>query len=83
MPTAPPASRRRTTTTRSAHYGIWDLTAAYKGIKGLTLRAGILNVLDEDPPYTNQAGRFQARAYDDRFHNPLGRTWTLGASYEF
>ena len=65
------------------HYGIWDLTAAYKGIKGLTLRAGILNVLDEDPPYTNQAGRFQARAYDDRFHNPLGRTWTLGASYEF
>ena len=65
------------------HYGIWDLTAAYKGFKGLTLRAGILNVLDEDPPYTNQASRFQARGYDDRFHNPLGRTWVLGASYEF
>jgi iron complex outermembrane receptor protein len=65
------------------HYGVWDLTAAYKGFKNLTLRAGILNVLDDDPPFSNQTGRFQARAYDDRFVNPLGRTWVLGASYEF
>ena len=39
----------------------WQPTRA---IKGLTLRAGILNVLDEDPPYTNQVGRFEARAYE-------------------
>jgi iron complex outermembrane receptor protein len=65
------------------HYGIFDLSFVYRGFKGLTLRAGILNVLDEDPPFTNQTARFQARAYDDRFHNPLGRTWTLGASYQF
>ena len=65
------------------NYNVFDLSFGYTGIKGLTLRAGVLNVLDEDPPYTNQTARFQARAYDDRFHNPLGRTWTLGARYEF
>jgi iron complex outermembrane receptor protein len=52
-------------------------------VKGLVLRAAVLNLLDEDPPFTNQTARFQARAYDDRYHNPLGRTWVLGASYEF
>ena len=64
-------------------YGIYDLSLAYSGFKGLVLRAGVLNLLDEDPPFTNQTARFQARAYDDRIHNPLGRTWVLGASYEF
>ena len=64
-------------------HGVFDLSFGYTGFKGLTLRAGVLNLLDEDPPYSNQALRFQARAYDDRFYNPLGRTWTLGARYEF
>ncbi len=65
------------------HYGLLDLAFTYKGFKGLTLRAGVLNALDEDPPFTNQTARFQARGYDDRFHNPIGRTWTLGGSYQF
>jgi len=64
-------------------YGIVDLSFVYRGFRGLTLRAGVLNALDKDPPFTNQTARFQARAYDDRFHNPIGRTWTLGASYQF
>ena len=64
-------------------YGIFDLAFVYKGFKNLTLRGGILNLFDEDPPFTNQTARFQARAYDDRFHNPIGRTWTFGASYQF
>lgn len=64
-------------------YGIFNLAVGYKGFKGLTINAGILNVLDSDPPFTNQVSRFQSRGYDDRFHNPLGRTWTLGARYEF
>jgi len=64
-------------------YGIFNLSVGYKGIKGLNLAAGVLNLLDTDPPWTNQTNRFQARGYDDRFHNPLGRTWTLAARYEF
>jgi iron complex outermembrane receptor protein len=65
------------------NYNVFDLGFGYTGIKGLQLRLGVLNLFDEDPPFTNQTARFQARAYDDRFHNPLGRTWTLGARYEF
>jgi iron complex outermembrane receptor protein len=64
-------------------YGSIDLALRYRGFKGLTLSAGILNVLDSDPSFTNQVSRFQSRGYDDRFSNPLGRTWTLGAKYEF
>ncbi len=54
-----------------------------RAAKNFTLRGAILNVLDTDPPYTNQTARFQARAYDDCWHNPLGRTFTFGAEYKF
>lgn len=64
-------------------YSIFDVSVSYTGIKGMTLQAGILNVFDQDPPFTNQVGRFQARGYDDRFHNPLGRTYQVSARYEF
>jgi len=62
---------------------VWNLSTTYSGFKGLTIAAGILNVLNTDPPYSNQAGRFQARGYDDRFASPLGRVYTLGARYQF
>ncbi len=62
---------------------IWNLSGTWTGYKGLTLQAGVLNLLDTDPPFSNQTGRFQARAYDDRFASPLGRTWTLAAKYSF
>ena len=64
-------------------YGTFDVGVTFNGIKGLTLSAGVLNLLDTDPPFTNQVGRFQARGYDDRFHNPLGRTYKLSARYSF
>ncbi len=64
-------------------WSVWNLSGTWTGYKGLTLQAGVLNLLDNDPPYSNQTLRFQARAYDDRFSNPLGRTWTLAAKYEF
>jgi iron complex outermembrane receptor protein len=66
-----------------ADYTTVDLAVSYRGIKGLTLGAGILNVLDKDPPFSNQSARFQARGYDDRFASPLGRTYQLSARYEF
>ena len=62
---------------------IWNLSGTWTGYKGLTLQAGVLNLLNTDPEFTNQASRFQARGYDDRFSNPLGRTWTLAAKYSF
>jgi len=68
---------------RVGNYSIYDVSATYRGIKNMTLQVGVLNVLDTDPPFTNQVSRFQARAYDDRFHNPLGRTYQVAARYEF
>lgn len=64
-------------------YSVFDVSVSYRGIKGLTLQAGVLNLLDKDPPFTNQTSRFQARGYDDRFHNPLGRTYQVSAKYQF
>jgi len=64
-------------------WSVWNLSGTWTGYKGLTLQAGVLNLLNNDPPYSNQTNRFQARAYDDRFANPLGRTWTLAGKYEF
>ena len=64
-------------------HSTWDLSVTYSGIKGLTLRGGVINLFDSDPPYSNQSGRFQARSYDDRFWSPLGRVYTLAASYQF
>jgi len=62
---------------------IWNLSGTWTGYKGLTLQAGVLNLLNTDPEFTNQLSRFQARGYDDRFATPLGRTWTLAAKYSF
>jgi iron complex outermembrane recepter protein len=64
-------------------YSVFDISVTYTGIKGLSLQAGILNMFDQDPPFTNQVGRFQARGYDDRFTNPLGRSYQVSARYEF
>ncbi len=62
---------------------IWNLGGTWAGYKGLTVMAGVLNIFNEDPEFSNQSARFQARGYDDRFSTPLGRVWTLGARYAF
>ena len=64
-------------------YRTFDLSATWRVTKGLTVRFGVLNLFDMDPPFTNQLANFQSRGYDDNFHNPRGRTYRLGASYEF
>ena len=63
-------------------YSVWDLFVAYKGIKNLTLRAGIKNMFNEEPPASNQGATFQ-NGYDPRIHDILGRVYTLQASYKF
>jgi iron complex outermembrane receptor protein len=63
-------------------YSIFDLTAAWSGVKGLTLRAGVHNLMNTDPPRSNQTTTFQ-HGYDPRFTDPRGRTWIFGASYKF
>ena len=63
-------------------YSVYDLFATWAGYKGLTLTAGVKNLFDEDPPFTNQLTVFQ-RGYDPRFTDPRGRTYMVRAAYKF
>ncbi len=63
-------------------YSIFDLFGTWQGYKGLTLTAGIKNLFDRDPPFSNQVNTFQ-RGYDPRFTDPRGRTFMARASYKF
>lgn len=61
---------------------VWDLVFSYAGFKGVTLTAGVQNLFNQDPPFSNQGATFQS-GYDPRYSSPLGRTWLLRAAYEF
>jgi iron complex outermembrane recepter protein len=63
-------------------YQLWDATVTYTGIRNLTLMAGVRNLADTDPPYSNQATTFQSN-YDPRYTDALGRTWLARVSYKF
>jgi iron complex outermembrane receptor protein len=63
-------------------YSLWNLSGTYTGIKGLTLTAGVKNLLDKEPPFTNQGTMFQ-KGYDPRYTDPVGRALFMRASYSF
>jgi iron complex outermembrane receptor protein len=48
----------------------------------LTLRAGVKNLLDTPPPFSNQA-YFYLSGYDPSYTDPRGRFYYLSASYRF
>ena len=64
------------------NYETWDLAASYSGIKNLTIRAGVRNLLDRDPPYSRSNQYFQV-GYDPTYADVRGRTYTLSATYQF
>ena len=53
-------------------YSLWDISAAYTPSKALTLRAGIQNLLNTSPPFSNQANFFIS-GYDPSYTDPRGR----------
>jgi iron complex outermembrane recepter protein len=63
-------------------YTVADLSVTYTGFKGFTLTGGIKNVLNQDPPFSNQAVTFQV-GYDPRFTDPIGRAYFFRGSYLF
>ncbi len=64
------------------NYETFDAQVKYTGIKRLTLKAGVSNLLDRNPPFSNQGLYFQV-GYDPMNTNPRGRAWALGAKYDF
>lgn len=63
-------------------YSIVDASVTWTGMKGLTVTAGINNLLDTDPPVSGQTTTFQ-RGYDPRFTDPIGRSYGLRVAYKF
>ena len=67
---------------RVGSYAVHDVSLTYTGVKNLTLTAGIKNLLNTKPPFSNQETVFQ-KGYDPRYADALGRTYALRASYSF
>ena len=63
-------------------YSLWNVSGSYTGVKGLTLTAGIKNLLDTDPPFSNQGTLFQ-KGYDARYTDPVGRAYYVRGNYAF
>lgn len=63
-------------------YSLWDLTGSWQINDSLRLRGGLLNVFDEEPPFSNQAYYFIA-GYDPTYTDPRGRSYYVGLEYKF
>ncbi len=63
-------------------YSLWDLTGAWNATPNLTLRAGIKNLLDTAPPYSQQAWFFLS-GYDPSYTDPRGRFVYASLQYRF
>ena len=78
--TANPGPRREV-----AAYTTFNLFTTYTGLmKGLTLTAGVINLFDQDPPFTyHNADNVVGAGWDPRVADPRGRTLQLSARYDF
>jgi iron complex outermembrane recepter protein len=78
------ATTAGTPTRRVGAYELYDIQARYTGLKDLELRAGIRNLFDRNPPYSNAGGQtgFQG-GYDAGYGDPRGRTYYAGLNYKF
>jgi iron complex outermembrane receptor protein len=61
---------------------LWDAQVIYKGFRNLALTLGARNLLDTDPPHTNQANSFQA-GFDPSYYDPRARVIYVSATYSF
>jgi len=67
---------------RVSSMSLWDLQASYKGFRNLTLTLGVKNVLDTNPPQSNQGNSFQV-GFDPSYYDPRARFLYGSVSYAF
>jgi iron complex outermembrane recepter protein len=65
---------------RVASYSLWDINAAYTGFGKLKLSGGIDNILNTDPPFSNQSLTYFG-GFDSSYADPKGRTYYVKLSY--
>ncbi len=66
-------------------YTVVDWQTKYNYSKAFAITAGLKNVFDTKPPYSilDQGGTSNARGYDARYADPIGRQLYLAAGYKF
>ena len=69
-------------TNRVAAVNTWDLALTWIGLKNTSITAGVTNLFDQDPPFSNQ-DTGPPSGYDYRYANPIGRAFLLRAVYTF
>jgi iron complex outermembrane recepter protein len=66
-------------------YTLFNLSGSYTGIKGMTLSAGIKNILNTDPPfsaaYDSDLGA--GSSWEPRLADPRGRSFWASLGYKF
>jgi len=67
---------------RVGAYSLWDLTGAWSVSRALTLRAGVKNLFDTSPQFSQQAW-FYLSGYDPSYTDPRGRFAYVSAQYRF
>jgi len=63
-------------------YSLWDVAFSYDVSKATRLRAGVQNVFNTMPPFSNQAYYFLA-SYDPTYTDPRGRSFYASISHSF
>jgi len=63
-------------------YSVWNIYGTYKPMKGVKLLAGINNLLNTNPPFSNQNENWQS-GYNPVFSSAIGRAVNLGLTYDF
>jgi iron complex outermembrane receptor protein len=60
----------------------WDLQGRYSGFSSWQLAAGVQNLFDEEPPFSNQGNTFQV-GYNPQVSSPLGRVFYVRVGYSY
>jgi iron complex outermembrane recepter protein len=63
-------------------YSLWNLSAAWAATEALTFRAGVQNLLDKSPPFSQQAWFFLS-GYDPSYTDTRGRFAYASVKYTF
>jgi iron complex outermembrane receptor protein len=66
-------------------YSIYGLSATYRGIKNITVIAGVKNIFNDDPPFSAvyDTNTGAGSSWEPRIADPRGRSYTLRVDYKF
>ena len=67
---------------RVGNYEPWDLSVSWAASKSLKFRLGVKNLMDRNPPVSNQIYSFLA-GYDPNYTDPRGRLYFGSVNYSF